>query len=400
MFSPYLWILSIGHLTIDLCQGALPILTPLLAKSLDLTYFQVGLIALAFTFSSAIVQPLFGILSDRYSMPWLMPLGLFISGFGLALTGTVNSFGLLLLVVLISGMGVAGYHPEGSKLAHHISEDDRAGTSMAIFAVGGNLGYGLGPLLVVFVLSFSGLDSVYGIAVPGAIAALVFTVLMPRLKGILAQNHSRSAVEQEQKAAQGKNRLGSLTFLVLYVTMRSWIQAGLVYFIPFYFQGASGISRPEYLVTTFLIAGAIGTVLGGPFADRFGGRNGLLLSMVISLAAIYPFLHLSGFSVQIAAFIAGAALISTFSTTVVFGQRLLPHNIGLASGLVMGFGVGMGSVGVTLLGAIADRAGLPFTMHIICLLPLLGIIFSFTLPDVRAGQPSGGVKKTLRQQQG
>lgn len=386
MFSPYLWILSIGHLTVDLCQGALPILTPLLAKSLDLTYFQVGLVALAFTFSSAIIQPLFGVLSDRYSMPWLMPLGLFLSGSGLALTGAVNSFGMLLLAVLVSGMGLAGYHPEGSKLAHVVSEDDRAGASMAIFSVGGNLGYGLGPLLVVFVLGFSGLDSLYGIAIPGVILALVFTFLLPRLGAILESKIPKDNLNPGERIAPGGNNLGSLILLVLYVTVRSWIQAGLVYYIPFYFQGSPGISRPEYLVTTFLIAGAVGTVLGGPFADRFGGRNGLLISMVVSLIAIYPFLHLKGFSVSIMAFLAGAALISTFSTTVVFGQRLLPGNIGLASGLMLGFGVGMGSVGVTLLGAIADRAGLPFTMNIICLLPLAGIALAFILPDVRAGQ--------------
>ncbi len=92
MINPYLWVLSIGHLIVDLSQGILPILMPLLAQSLQLSYFQVGTVVLAFTFSSAIIQPVFGVLSDRYSMPWLMPLGLFLSGFGLALTGMVNSY--------------------------------------------------------------------------------------------------------------------------------------------------------------------------------------------------------------------------------------------------------------------------------------------------------------------
>lgn len=120
-----LWILSIGHLIVDLAQGVLPILTPLLAQSLHLSYFQVGIVALAFTFSSAIIQPVFGVLSDRYSMPWLMPLGLLLSGFGLGLAGMVNSYELLLLAVLLSGIGVAGYHPEGSKIAHFASEGFR-----------------------------------------------------------------------------------------------------------------------------------------------------------------------------------------------------------------------------------------------------------------------------------
>jgi len=383
----YLLFLSIGHLVVDLGQGILPILTPVLAKSFQLSYFQVGIIALAFTFSSAIIQPIFGVLSDRYSMPWLMPVSLFLSGFGLALTGMVHSFGLLLLAVLLSGIGVAGYHPEGSKLAHFLSEESKAGASMAIFSVGGNLGFGLGPMLAVFVLSFAGLKSIQGVMIPGALAALLFIFLLPRFKSILVEkthNHKKN-IKQTTKS---RVRVGSLIILLLYVTIRSWIQSGVVYFIPFYFPSFRGITEPEYLVSTFLIAGAVGTILGGPFADRFGGKNGLLVSMIVSLITIYPFLHLNSTWIPVLAFIVGAALISTFSTTVVFGQRLLPHNIGLASGMLLGFGVGMGSIGVTLLGVIADHFGLPLTINIISLLPILGIVLAVTLPDIRAQESS------------
>ncbi|AFM41376.1 sugar phosphate permease [Desulfosporosinus acidiphilus SJ4] len=380
--NPYLWFLSIGHLIVDLSQGVLPIMSPFLAKSFHLSYFQIGIVALAFTFSSAIIQPIFGVLSDRCSMPWLMPLGLLLSGLGLALTGTVKTYGLLLLVVLLSGIGVAGYHPEGSKIAHFISEDSKAGSSMAIFSVGGNIGYGLGPMLAAFVLGFSGLGSIQGVMIPGALAALVFVFLLPKFNKLLAKNlHVR---KNNGDQMDHENQVGSLIILILYVTIRSWIQSGLVYFIPFYFPNFKGIEKPDYLVSTFLIAGAVGTIVGGPFADRFGGRKGLLVSMVLCLATVYPFLHLNGIGIPILAFIVGAALISTFSTTVVFGQRLLPRNIGLASGLMLGFAVGMGSIGVTLLGAIADRFGLPFTMNIISLLPVLGLGLAFILPDVRA----------------
>ena len=398
MFNWYLVVLSFGHLVVDLGQGVLPILTPLLAESLNLNYFQVGTIALAFTLSSAIIQPVFGVLSDRYSMPWLMPMGLFLSGCGLALTGAVDSYALLLLMVLLSGMGVAAYHPEGSKLAHFVSEEGRAGSSMAVFSVGGNIGFGLGPILAMFVLSFSGLGSVYGVAIPGLLAALIFMFFLPSFKKILAESSSKEKVKGQPAGSGNRKSSVSLILLILYVTVRSWIHAGLVYFIPFYFPAFKGVTEPGYLVSTFLIAGAVGTLLGGPFADRFGGRNGLLISMIISLIAIYPFLHLNGNWIPVLAFIVGASLISTFSTTVVFGQRLLPHNIGLASGLLLGFGVGMGSIGVTILGAIADSAGLPFTMNIISVLPILGIVLAFTLPDVRNSQFTAMPEEALQPQ--
>lgn len=385
--SPILWILGLGHLVVDLTHGILPILTPLLVENFSLSYFQVGIVALAFTFSSAIIQPIFGIMSDRIGMAWLMPLGLLLSGLGLGLTGMVNSYPLLLVVVLISGIGVASYHPEGSKLTHFVSEESKAGSAMAIFSVGGNLGFGLGPLLAAFVLGFGGLGSIQWVMIPGLLSALLFLFLLPKFRQIIEENKTsptkgNTQIKNDNKRGRGKDFL----FLMFYITIRSWIQSGLVYFIPFYFPEFKGITEPQYLVSIFLIAGAVGTVLGGPLADRFGGRKGLLVSMIISLLTIYPFIHLSGISVPILAFLLGVALISTFSMTVVFGQRLLPNNIGLASGLVLGFAVGMGSIGVTLLGALADHMGLPFAMNIICLLPILGIIFSFTLPDVRGGK--------------
>ena len=122
-----------------------------------------------------------------------------------------------------------------------------------------------------------------------------------------------------------------------------------------------------------------------------------MTSMAITLIALYPFLHLGGIFVPVLAFIVGAALISTFSTTIVFGQKLLPNNIGLASGLLLGFGVGMGSLGVTLLGAVADHFGLPFIMNIICFLPLLGVILAFTLPDDKFAEGAIRSEKGLEQ---
>lgn len=396
MFNPLLWFLSIGHLIVDLGQGVLPILTPLLAQNFHLSYFQVGTLVLAFTFSSAIIQPIFGVLSDRYSMPWLMPLGLLLSGLGLALTGIVKSYELLLVAVLISGIGVAGYHPEASKVAHFASEDKKAGSSMAIFSVGGNLGFGLGPMLATFVLGFGGLGSIEGVMIPGILASIGFLFLLPRFTKILEEKLHRQKGENQQ-AVNGSNRVGSLTLLMLYVTVRSWIQSGLIYFIPFYFPSFKGIAQPEYLISTFLIAGAAGTIVGGPFADRFGGRNGLLVSMILCLLITYPFLHLNGPMIPVLAFILGASLISTFSTTVVFGQRLLPNNIGLASGLLLGFGVGMGSIGVTLLGVIADHFGLPLVMNLISFLPVLGILLAFTLPDVRSQASVPGQGNVVQQ---
>lgn len=380
--------MGFGHLIVDLTQGILPILAPLLALKLDLTFFQVGALALAFTFSSAIIQPIFGVLSDRYNMAWLMPIGIFLSGFGLSLTGKINSYFVLIFAVLISGMGAAGYHPEVSKLTHRVSEDERRGAAMSIFSVGGNIGFGIGPMFAMFLLGFQGLGSIHFVIVPALLVSIFFLYMMPKFNSILKVHDSpKNHVKVEPQELSSKTQVNEtdrkglhLFLLILYVTIRSWIHSGLIYFIPFYFPEYRGISEPQYLVSIFLLAGVVGTIIGGPFADRYGGRNGLLISMALSLFTIFPFMYLGGHFTPILAFVVGGALISTFSITVVYGQRLIPNNVGLASGLVLGFAVGMGSTGVTLLGIIADHAGLPTIINIIAALPILGILVALGLP--------------------
>lgn len=381
MFNPYIFLTGFGHLIADLSQGVLPIITPILAAKMNLSFSQVGLMALMFTFSSAIIQPLFGIVSDKYNLSWLMPIGIFASGAGLAATGIAPSFPLLLLTIGISGIGVAAYHPEGSKLAHYVSNPDNPGASMSIFSVGGNIGFGLGPLWALFLLRFSGLESIWGMVIPGTLVALLFLYLLPRINRIVKNNRGGKGKEANAiKPYNVKNPKAMMVVLVLFVTVRSWIHAGLIYFIPFYFPEFKGYERAEMLVSVLLLAGILGTLLGGPIADRFGGRAGLLGSMVISLLTLYPFIHFANSYNAVLAFVIGAGLISTFSTTVVFGQRLMPEKIGLASGLMLGFAVGMGSVGVTLLGIVADHMGLAFAVNILCFLPILGIALAFFLP--------------------
>ncbi|MDD4566001.1 MAG: MFS transporter [Eubacteriales bacterium] len=395
MVSTYAWIFSFGHAIVDIGQGFLPIITPRLAEKMDLSFFQVGIIAFAFTFSSALIQPIFGVLSDRFRMTWLMPAGLLISGIGLGLTGLVNSYALLILVLLFGGMGVAAYHPEASKMTHLVSRGNNAGASMSIFSLGGNLGFAIGPVLATFILGFSGLNSVPGIIIPGLLAAVFFFFLMPRFKQILHEKYSKeekieiTSISKEDSGItktsdlQRQKQKFNVLLLIIYVTIRSWVHSGLIYFIPFYYPSFKGVANPEYLVTIFLFAGVFGTLIGGPLADRFGERRVLLISMIISLLTVYPFVYMNGHWITIFAFILGTSLISTFPVTVVFAQKLMPDNIGLASGLILGFALGMGSVGVSLLGIVADIAGLHLAMNIICFIPIIGIALSLTLPELK-----------------
>ena len=139
-------VLGAGHLCVDLCQGAVPALLPFLAAEHGYSYAALGALVLFSTIGSSIVQPLFGLLSDRIARPWLMPAGLALAGVGIALAGPAPSYGLTALAVVVSGLGVAAFHPEGAKFAG-LASLERQGRGMSLFSVGGNAGFALGPLL-------------------------------------------------------------------------------------------------------------------------------------------------------------------------------------------------------------------------------------------------------------
>src|SRR5512142_878857 len=139
-----LLVLSFGHLVTDIYQGALPALLPFLKARLSLSYALAGAILMAATFASSIMQPVFGYLSDQREKILLLPLGCLAAGVGLSLLSTPSRYAPVLLLVMISGLGVAAYHPEGYKTAHYFTGKNLA-TGMSVFSVGENLGFALGP---------------------------------------------------------------------------------------------------------------------------------------------------------------------------------------------------------------------------------------------------------------
>src|SRR5262245_50284599 len=219
--------LSSGHLATDLAQGSLPALLPFLTTRFDLSYTMVGALVLAATISSSIIQPAFGFWSDARGALWLLPAGVTLAGIGIAFASIAPSYALVLLGVLASGLGVAAYHPEGSKFASYVSGNRRA-SGMSLFSVGGNIGFALGPLVAsFFVITLGlGLDGGVFVAVPGLIVASILLFALPHLA-----RFAPDAVAQAQRSAVGNNWRGTWMLLAI-VGLRSLAHMGLFTFIP------------------------------------------------------------------------------------------------------------------------------------------------------------------------
>jgi FSR family fosmidomycin resistance protein-like MFS transporter len=155
--------------------------------------------------------------------------------------------------------------------------------------------------------------------------------------------------------------------------VRAWTQFGLLSYIPFYYINFLK-GNPLYagkLVSTFLLAGALGTLIGAPLADRWGHKKFLLFALSLSFPFLLLFYNSSGVITFILLGISGMVLISTFAVTTVMAQAILPHHLGMASGMMVGFTISAGGIGVTLLGTIADTWGVPMAMKTILATPLI-----------------------------
>ena len=369
--------LSSGHLVTDLAQGALPALLPFLVVKFDLSYAMAAALVLAGTISSSIVQPAFGLWSDAKGALWLLPAGVAVSGLGMAAAALAPSYPLVVLAVLVSGLGVAAYHPEASKFASYVSGRRRA-SGMSLFSIGGNVGFALGPLVASTAVLAFGLAGGAVLAVPGLVAAVVLLGLRDYLGGFAP------AVERDGETPAAPAETRGMALLLAVIGLRSVAHMGLFTFVPLWevAQGR-GAAYGTTLLSLFLFAGAVGTLAGGPLADRFGRRRVLLASFVVAAPLILVYVVVGGLVGAVALVASGAAVIGTFGVTLVMSQEYVPGRVGMASGLSIGLAIGLGGVAALCLGAVADAVDLETALLLTAAGPAVAILLALALPPAR-----------------
>jgi FSR family fosmidomycin resistance protein-like MFS transporter len=375
-------VLASGHLSVDLCQGAVPALLPFLAAERGYSYAALGALVLASTIGSSIVQPLFGLLSDRFARPWLMPGGLVLAGVGLALAGPAPTYGWTLAAVTVSGLGVAAFHPEGAKFAG-IASRERRGRGMSLFSVGGNAGFALGPALTTPLVLLFGLAGTLALV----LLPLAAAVLTRRELGRLLELE-RGALSRRAGGPSEEDDWGAFSRLSAVIALRTGIYFGLQAFVPIYFvvELASSEAAGNAALTLMLAAGAAGTLVGGGLVDRWGARAVLVGTFVVVLPMllVLPLLGMAAATVLLAAI--GFVTIASFAITVVLGQAYLPNRLGLASGITLGVAIGLGGIAATALGVVADVHGVETVLWTVAALPLPAILLALSLPSIPAAR--------------
>lgn len=378
-------VLSAGHLFTDVNQGAVAALIPFLVAERGLSLAAAGTLVLAATLSSSIVQPIFGYFSDRRPLHTLMPLGVLIGGLGIALAGVAPSYPTILACVVVSGLGVAAFHPESARFANYVSGVRRA-RGMSLFSVGGNAGFALGPVMTTPLVLYLGLPGALFLALPALLMCLVLFYEMPRLLTFRPETVEDSGAQR----FGGPDRWGAFAIMVSIVSIRSFIYFGLVTFVSSYYIQVLGTSTAlaNAALSVMLFAGALGTLTMGPLADRIGRRAVLAGAMLLLAPLIFAFTLSGALAGMVVLALVGAATIGTFGVTVVMGQEYLPSRIGVAAGVTLGLSIGIGGLGAPLFGAVADSFGLHTMMLTLAVLPVAGLALCFTLPREQRSDPN------------
>jgi len=381
--------LLLAHLTTDLAQGMIPALLPFFIAERDLSFAAAGGLVLAATVASSIVQPLFGYFADRRPSPWLVPAGVAAAGIGVGLAGIAPTYPLIAAAVAFHGLGVAAFHPEGSRAAAYASGERRA-TGMSIFSTGGNLGMATGPLVITPLVLAYGLRASLVPLLPVLLVAGFLVTQLPLLAALHPSAPARSVA-----ATPVPDRWGPFGRLAVVVVTRSVVYTGLATFLPLVFVGVLGTSkaRGAAALSILLGTGVVGTLAGGRLADRYGRRIVLLAGMTALAPLLFALATARDARVATLLLVPVAlALYLPFSVLVVMGQEYLPNRVGTASGVTLGLAVTAGGLAAPVLGAVADRWGIGAPLLVVSALPLLAVALALTLPDSRPGATPGAAR--------
>lgn len=372
-------LLALGHFVIDVTQGSLPAVLPFLKQVHALSYAQAAMIMLAANMTSSIIQPLFGYLSDQLARRWILPASVFLSGAGIALVGLAPGYPAVVALVMVMGLGVAAWHPEGYKTATGVAGERKA-TALAWFSLGGNIGIAVGPALAALLITSAGTAGTLGLFVPSLLVGFLLLAALP----LFAREAARPRAATRGRA-EGVTMPGAMALLILIVTVRAWTSLGFTTFVPFYYVDT--LKADPRLVGAvlfvFLGAGAAGTMIAGPIADRVGPRPFMQWVLLAALPFGVLFLLSGGPLAVVMLALFGAVLTSSFSVSVVLAQAYLPRHAGMASGLIVGFAIGLGGAGVTALGWVADRWGVPSALWVSALMPVIAFGLTRLLPAPR-----------------
>lgn len=382
---PILIALSISHCLNDLLQAVISAVYPLFKEDLSLSFAQIGLITLVYQMSASVFQPLTGLIFDKRPIAWSLPIGMSFTLVGMLNLAFASNLHWLLASVFIIGIGSSVLHPEASRITF-LASGGKRGLAQSLFQVGGNLGGSLGPLLVALLVAPYGRHyiALFAILALAAICAMFpicrwYRAYLNHLKErpILARTYI------ERPLPPGKT-VFAITILMILIFSKYIYMASLNSYYTFYLIHKFNVSiqQSQLFLFVFLVATAIGTLMGGPIGDKVG-RKYVIWGSILGTAPFSLLMPHAGLVwTVLLSFCVGLMLSSAFPAILLYAQELLPNKLGLISGLFFGFAFGVAGIASAVLGNMADKFGIDAVYNVCAFMPLLGLVTWF-LPDLK-----------------
>jgi FSR family fosmidomycin resistance protein-like MFS transporter len=348
-------IFTAGHIVDDMYMNALPPILPVLIASSGLSFTAAGLLVTFFTITSSISQPFLGFAIDRYQIRWIGALGLIWAGVLFGLMGLVRGYVPLIILATLAGIGPAMFHPHALSAVSGIATGAK-GRVMSVFIIGGNIGFAISPVLIGALSSSMGQGGMIFIAIPGLLMGMLIWKLSTRLsRGLKSEFYPLSMSD-----------IRPTVVLILVAILRSWVYFSVLSYLPSYFvQLGSSVLRSNAMLSLMLLAGVAGQFTGGTLSDRFGRKEVTMGSLLLASPLLWIFLHSTGPAAMTALFLFGFSVMASFSVTMVMMHEIMYRHIGMASGIMIGFALGVGGLGVMITGILADGFGLHAALNVL-----------------------------------
>ena len=381
--------LSISHCINDSLQSVITAVYPLFKDDLALNFAQIGLITLVYQSAASVFQPVVGLYFDKRPSPWSLPIGMSFTLIGLLSLAFANSLHWVLCSVALIGVGSSIFHPEASRLTS-LASGGKRGLAQSLFQVGGNLG----PLLVAILVAPYGRSHIALFSILAFIAILIMTSVGRWYKGLLLR-FKREDVGTSKRHIEMPLPLGktifSISILLILIFSKYIYMASLNSYYTFYLIEKFDVSvqSSQLFLFLFLIATALGTLMGGPIGDKVGRKYVIWASILgaAPFSLLMPHVH-SLYLTAVLSFCVGLTLSSAFPAILVYAQELLPYKLGLISGLFFGFAFGVAGIASAVLGNLADQYGIETVYNVCGYMPLIGLVTWF-LPDLKKASEKG-----------
>lgn len=377
--------LCAAHCCNDILQAVITALYPILKSDLALDFAQIGLVTLVYQLAASIFQPIVGYFFDKNPKPYSLFIGMSFTTAGMIMLAFSCNFHWLLLTVGMVGVGSSILHPEASRITS-ICSRGRRGLAQSVFQVGGNFGSAVGPLMVAIIVAPHTRTYVLWFLVVSALAFAAMSPIVKWFRGYIKEQKAKTSAGRTL-VPQPLSRRGTIltigVLMILIISKYTYMACMTSYYTFFVIENFGvSVSMSQILLFVFVVATAAGTLLGGPFGDRYGRK----LVIWVSIAGTAPFSlllpHLPLAGVIVCSFMAGFILSSAFPAILLYSQELLPNHLGLVSGLFFGFAFGMGGVASAVIGNFADIYGIDAVFSFCAWTPLFGLIAVF-LPNLK-----------------